>query len=153
MTIFDQFTRPVKDPEKRPARRPLAAAPLHLSQRDYVADGLTPARLASVLKEADAGNIRSQAELFEQMEERDGHIRGEMSKRRHVILGAEFTISPASEHPRDIRIAEEVNRMFQDIPDWEDVLVSMQDAVGKGFSAFELHWDVSEGQAVIQGFD
>ena len=152
VTLYDQFGRPVKRPEKKPQRRPLAAAPLTDAWREYVADGLTPERLAAVLKEADAGDLRRQAELFDQIEERDGHIIGETSKRRNVILEADFKIDPASEDTRDVKIAEEAEAWLSDITDFPDVLVSLQDSVGKGFSAFELMWDVSEGQAEVENF-
>jgi len=62
VTLYDQFGRPVKRPEKKPQRRPLAAAPLTDAWREYVADGLTPERLARVLKEADAGDLRREEE-------------------------------------------------------------------------------------------
>ncbi|MGB9626352.1 MAG: hypothetical protein ACPMAQ_15980, partial [Phycisphaerae bacterium] len=38
--------------------------------RDYPADGLTPARLAGILREADGGAVGPALELFEQMEEK-----------------------------------------------------------------------------------
>jgi len=152
VTLYDQFNRPIQRPEKKPDRRPLASAPLTNAFRDYVADGMTPARLASILKEADAGDLRRQAELFDQIEERDAHIIGEISKRRNVILEADFDLKPASDDAKDVRIAEDVEEMLQNHTDWSEVIVSLQDAVGKGFSAFELEWDVSEGQAAIENF-
>ena len=152
VTLYDQFNRPILRPEKKPARRPLASAPLTNAFRDYVADGMTPGRLAAILKEADAGDLRRQAELFDQLEEKDAHIIGEISKRKNVILEADFTVTQASDDARDVKIAEDVEAMFQDITDWPDVLVSLQDSVGKGFSSFELEWDNSEGGAIVENF-
>lgn len=151
--LYDQFNRPYKRPEKKPDRRPLAAAPLTDAFREYVADGLTPERLAAVLKEADAGDVARQAELFDQIEERDGHITGDVSKRRNVILDADFLLEPASDERRDMTVYEDVKEMIEGIEEWPDVLVSMQDAVGKGFACFEQHWDVSEGQARVERFE
>ncbi|MBU8910660.1 MAG: DUF935 domain-containing protein, partial [Desulfobacterales bacterium] len=150
--LYDQFNRPLQRPEKKPSTRPLAAAPLTDAWREYVADGMTPARLARILKEADAGDLRRQAELFDQVEERDAHIIGEISKRRNVILESDFNLTPASDDAQDVKIAEDVEKMIEETLDWADVLVSLQDAVGKGFSAIELEWDVSEGQAVVENF-
>ena len=67
VTLYDQFNRPIQKVEKQVLRRPLAAAPLTDAFREYVADGLTPSKLASILKEADAGDLRRQAELFDQI--------------------------------------------------------------------------------------
>jgi phage gp29-like protein len=152
-TIYDQFGRPYPKQESKPKRRPLASAPLTDAYREYVTDGLTPERLAAILKEADAGNLTRQAELFDLIEERDGHVLGDISKRRNVILDAEFDLEPASDDARDVKIAEECQKMLDGITDWPDVQVSLQDCVGKGFATFEQHWDVSEGQAWVEQFE
>jgi len=151
--IYDQFGRPYTRPEKKPARRPLAAAPLTDAFRDYVADGLTPGRLAALFREADGGDPARQAELFDQVEERDGHIIGEISKRRNVILDADFTLAPASDDARDIRVYEDVEKMLEGITDWPDVLTTLQESVGKGFAGLDMDWDTSEGQARVERFE
>lgn len=151
--LFDQFGRPIQRDKKKPLRRPLAAAPITDAWREYVASGLTPAKLGTMFKEADTGDVRRQAELFDQIEERDGHIIGEIGKRRNVILDVKFEVTSASKDSRDVKIAEAVEEMLSNITDWADVLVSMQDAVGKGFSAQEIKWDASEGQASIERFE
>lgn len=153
VTLYDQFGRPIeRTATKKPERRPLAVAPIRDSWRDYVASGLTPVKLAGIFRDADAGDLRRQAELFDQIEERDGHIIGEISKRRNVILDVDFQVTPASEDSRDVKVAEAVEEMLDNITDWADVLVSLQDGVGKGFAALELGWDVSEGQAQVEDF-
>lgn len=145
--ILDQFGRPVET-RKTPERRPLAAAPVMDSWREYVTQGLTPQRLTSLLKEADAGNVSRQAELFDQMEEKDAHLLGEGEKRRNAILDVEFSVTPATEDSRDVKVAEFVQEYFDNMSDWDDTIVSLQDAVGKGFAALEIKWDVSSGQAM-----
>jgi len=147
--LYDQFDRPIAA-HKMPERRPLAAAPILDSAREYVTSGLTPQRLAAMLTEADGGDVRRQAELFEQMEEKDAHLLGERGKRVNAILDVEFKVEPASEDSRDQQVAEFVEETISAITDWPDTLTGLQDGVGKGFSTIELHWDVSEGQAVPQ---
>ena len=44
--------------------------------------GLTPARLHKLLLGAEQGSLQAQADLFADMEERDGHIFSEMDKRK-----------------------------------------------------------------------
>ena len=150
MTIlYDQFGR-VIERQKAPERRPLATAPIMDSWREYVTDGLTPERLATVFKEADAGDVRRQAELFEQLEEKDGHLLCERDKRRNVILELKSSVIPASDDARDQRVAEFIEDYLDDLEDWNDSLVAMQDAVGKGYAGLELFWDSSEGQSIPQ---
>jgi len=148
MTIYDQFNRPYRK-RKTPDRRPLAAAPILDSSREYVADGLTPQRLAALFRQADNGDMSRQADLFDQMEERDAHLIGEMSKRRNVITNVDFQITPVSDDRRDAAIAEFCENWIADQHDWPDTLIAFQDAVGKGYAGMELIWDVSEHQAVI----
>ena len=59
MTILDQFGRPFET-RKMPEKRSLAAAPILDTWRDYVSAGLTPQKLTTLLKEADAGNVQRQ---------------------------------------------------------------------------------------------
>lgn len=151
MPLYDQFGREIP-PTKKPESRPFAAATITDSFREYVADGLTPERLAVMFKEADAGDLRRQAELFDQIEEKDTHILGEAGKRKNVILDVEWEMLPASEDPRDKKIAEEAETFLQSIEDWDDTVVCLQDAVGKGYAGLELIWDASEGQATVQDF-
>lgn len=147
VTLYDQFGREIPK-RQMPERRPLAAAPILDTWRDYVSAGLTPESLTTLLKEADAGDVRRQAELFDQMEEKDSHLLGEAEKRRNAILGIEFKVKPATEDKRDVKVAEFVEEYFDNTTDWDDTLAALQDGVGKGFSALEIHWDVSSGQAM-----
>lgn len=150
--ILDQFGRPVET-TKRPEKRPLAAAPILDSWREYVTQGLTPQRLTALLREADGGDVARQSELFEQMEEKDAHLLGEGEKRRNAILDIEFKVSPASEDSRDVKVAEFVQETIDSFTDWDDTLIALQDSIGKGFSALEIAWDTSSGQATPSAFE
>ncbi len=154
ITIYDQFGRKIDlSANKKPDETPLAVAPVLDSFREYVTDGLTPERLARVFKAADSGDIRSQAELFDQLEEKDAHLLCERDKRKNIILDLDFTVEAASEDPRDKKVAEFVEQVFAALTDWDDTIVSLQDAVGKGCAGLEIFWDVSGGQAVPQKMD
>lgn len=152
MVIVDQFGRPFQQ-AKRPEQRTLAAAPLADAWREYVAAGLTPERLAAVFRAADQGDVRRQAELFEQIQEKDAHLIGETGKRESAILNVEFQVTPASDSSRDAQIADFVTGFLQHQTDWPEVQMAMQTAVGRGYAAMEIHWDVSSGQAVPSAFE
>lgn len=152
MQLYDQFDRPIQK-KKLPEKRQLAAAPLTDSWREYVTSGLTPERLAAIFKEADTGDMRRQAELFDQMEEKDAHLLGEKGKRQNAILDIPFKVRPASEDAKDAKVAEFVQEYLDGLTDFEDIIVSLQDGVGKGFSCLEIDWDLSEGQALPEKFE
>jgi phage gp29-like protein len=105
--------------------------------------GLTPARLARILDAAELGDARLQHELFLDMEEKDGHIFADMSKRKHALLTVEWDIVP----PRNASAAEKkqagyAKEMIQDIDNFEDVILDALDGIGHGFSFQEIEWEL-----------
>ena len=115
--------------------------------------GLTPARLASVLQQADNGDLLSQHRLFADMEERDTHLLAEMGKRKLALLNLDWDIVP----PRDASAAEKqtaawVKDVLTDASDpFEDLLLACMDGVGHGFAATELEWR-KEGSELLPAF-
>lgn len=103
--------------------------------------GMTPMRMHRLLTDAEQGNLQAQADLFCDMEERDGHIFSEMSKRKQAVNGLPWGVKPpknASEQEK--KIAEEVYEWLDDIEDFEMFLFEAMDAVGHGYSAQEIKW-------------
>lgn len=149
--ILDQFGNQIKAPA-RPDPRPIATAKMVMSERDYVTAGLTPQRLAAVFRDADAGDISRQAELFEQIEEKDGHLRGESAKRINVITDVDFELAPATDSQRDLEVADFVRQHLLDMEDWPEVMTGLNQAIGRGVSMFEMAWEASAGQAIISDF-
>lgn len=56
---------------RRPDMREVAVAQVSDKYSEYPSNGLTPVKLAEILREADAGDVLRQMELFEEMEEKD----------------------------------------------------------------------------------
>lgn len=102
--------------------------------------GLTPSKLAQILDAAEQGDLTAQFDLFEDMEEKDGHIASEMGKRRRaLILDWEIT-PPENASALEKRNAEQLGELVQAIPDLEDVIFDATDAIGKGFANLEIEW-------------
>lgn len=106
---------------------------------------LDPARLASAFAQADQGYITKQAELFNLVEERDSHIFSELAKRRRAVTKLSWRLQP----PRDATQSEldrtnELTDMIKSIDGLEDAQYDLTDAIGKGFTAQELHWKAGE---------
>ncbi|AUT33918.1 portal protein [Acinetobacter pittii] len=103
--------------------------------------GMTPQQMYRLLTDAEQGNLQAQADLFADMEERDGHIFSEMDKRKKGINGLDWGVKPpknASEQEK--KIAEEVREWIEDIQDFEMFLFDAMDAVGHGYSCQEIEW-------------
>ncbi len=102
--------------------------------------GLTPSKLASILDQAEQGDLLAQADLYEDMEEKDGHIAAELGKRRRALLVDWGVVPPDNPTPAEKRSAEQLTELVGEIADFEDVLFDVTDAIGKGFSCCEIEW-------------
>jgi phage gp29-like protein len=115
----------------------------------HPAKGLTPAKLATIMRNAEQGDLVGQIELADDMEERDAHLYAELGKRRGAITALEWSI----EEPEGAS-SEEKNLTAQ-VRDWFDmltanangvnggfelVLATMTDAMLKGFAPQEMVW-------------
>ena len=141
-------TSRILGPDGQPIKMPDLQTPqtAHLTalQRELQAHptrGLTPSRLATILDAAEQGELTAQFELFEDMEEKDGHIASEMNKRRRAcILEWEVVPPQKSPTPAEAKAAAQLDELLQEIPDLEDVLFDVTDAIGKGFACLEIEW-------------
>ena len=135
--------RPAALREPQTARVARYARPWHES----ALSGLKPATVAAMLREADAGNISTQARLFADMQDRDAMIAAAMQQRALAIARLPRKIEP----PKDASTAEK--RAAEAIAGWmdtmndaiEDAIAALMDAVGHGFSAIEIVWDRGDG--------
>lgn len=102
--------------------------------------GLTPSKLASILDQAEQGDLLAQFDLFEDMEEKDGHIAAELGKRRRALLVDWSVVPPDNPTPAEKRSADLLAELVGEIADFEDALFDVTDAIGKGFSCCENEW-------------
>lgn len=116
-------------------------ATLRNEWQSHPARGLTPSRLAVILDDAEQGNLIAQCELFEDMEERDGHVASEMLKRRGAIKQLDWDIvPPSSPYAREKAAAKQVRELLAEIPDFDELVFDVTDAIGKGYSSLEIEW-------------
>lgn len=93
----ERSLRPGKDTGiLRPVDMTIAAGEINDRYSDYPSRGLNPVKLASILRDADEGNVRSQMELFEEMEEKDAHLFSQMQTRKLAVTGLDWEVQPFS---------------------------------------------------------
>jgi len=146
--ILDQFGREIEI-KKRPETREIAVTTVRDRWSTYPSSGLTPQRLAAIFKEADAGDVYRQAELFEEMEEKDPHLFSVLQTRKNAVLGLDYDIAPYSDSAEDKKIQSFVSDCLFGLTNFEDILLDLLDAVGKGFSLAEIVWQIQGRQVVI----
>lgn len=146
MAILDQNGLPFP---ARPEQREIASASLRDKYSSYPSQGLTPQRLAKILKEADQGDIYRQMELFEEMEEKDPHLFSIFQTRKLAVQGLEWEIMPYSVSTQDKKIAEFVGEVLYNLDCFDDMIVDLLDAIGKGLAVSEIMWTIRNSQVWI----
>lgn len=145
-----QQRSPQAPPLKRPDTNEIAVAQVTDKYSEYPSNGLTPVKLAEIFREADAGDVLRQMELFEEFEEKDPHLFSQLQTRKNAVTGLDYEIIPFdSDDDRDKEIAEFVAEQINSIENFEDVQTDLLDAIGKGFAVSEIIWGYDEGHVVI----
>lgn len=114
-------------------------------QSEHPSAGLTPARLARLLRDAEDGDATQYLELAEDMEEKDLHYLAVLGTRKRQVCQLEITVEAATDDKDDVANADLVREVLAR-DEVEDELFNVLDAVGKGYSASEIVWDFSERQ-------
>lgn len=148
--LLDLNGNPIQSSQLREPQTSKLAS-LHSEVANHHSRGLTPAKLARILEDAEQGNLQAQHELFIDMEDRDAHLLSEIGKRKRALLTLEWDIVP----PRNASAAEKAaaayaKELIQDMPDLEDLVFDLMDAVGHGFSALELQWLLDGREWIVQ---
>ena len=141
MKLIDQYGKPIDSAALREPQTARVATLAHFMVESQL-DGLTRARAARILRQADEGDLLAQHQLFDDMYDRDAHLRCEFDKRSGAVLGLDWSVEP----PTDATAAEKkaasaVESLLRDaVDDLEDVITTMMDGVGHGFAPIELEW-------------
>lgn len=144
-TLLDRWGNPVR----QAALAQEVAAPTLTGIRSpltgYPADGLNPVRLATMLRDADAGDPVRYLELAETIEERDLHYLGVLGTRRRSVSQIDVTVEAASDAAEDVQIADRIRDWLRR-DELTEEMFDILDCIGKGYSFTEIVWDRSEGQ-------
>lgn len=151
--ILDPYGRPLP---KRPERREVAEPTLtgvRSIWHDPIASGLTPERLARVLRESaePGGDIRDYLTLAEEIEEREPHYRSVVSTRKLAMRAIQPVVEAASEEKADVEIADAVRKLVA-TPAFRSTIVDLCDGLAKGFSVVEMMWTTTESRWAIGRF-
>jgi len=103
--------------------------------------------------------VYRQAELFEEMEEKDAHLSAELLKRKNAVNALDFEIIPYEEglkgakrrrgKTKPDKVCDFCRDVIYSMPTFEDSLFDLLDAIGKGFAVSWTKWDIAEGKAIV----
>ena len=143
--LLDQWGRPVQINKLREEQAAPALASVRQVVGGHPAQGLTPARLTGLLRDAEQGDAVAYLELAEEMEEKDLHYLSVLGTRKRAVAQLEITVESASDDKRDVENADLVRDWLRR-EELEDELFDILDAIGKGFSVTEIIWETSAKQ-------
>lgn len=120
---------------------------------DHPSNRITPSKLKSILEDAENGDITAQHELFMDIEEQDSAIGANIQTRKRAILTLDWRIAePRNATPAEEKLQAEIDELFYQYPNFENLLMDMMDAVGHGFSALEIEWKLEGGKYIPNNF-
>lgn len=113
----------------------------------HPADGMTPIKLASILRAADQGEVEAYFELAEDIEERDSHYLAQLATRRRSVSQLPITVTPASDSAEHKKHAEFLREWIK-TGVLRSSLFDMLDAIGKAISVMEVDWHHKNGKVL-----
>jgi len=117
------------------------------SWRDYPADGITPSKMAGILRAADDGALDAVMQLYEQMEEKDAHLFSVANTRRVALTGLGWQVISAAELREgvDRAAADEAacycREKLASLECFDEVLQHLALALGRSVAVAELVWE------------
>ena len=144
--LVDVHGRPIRRHELESPPQTADVAYLRREFGNHPSRGLTPSKLARILESAEHGDLVDQAQLGEDMEEKDAHLFAELSKRRRAILGLSWYLAPPADPTEQERTETKRIEMLIRAMDWESVVYDASAAILHGYSCLEYEWDRSEGE-------
>ncbi|MBK1710744.1 phage portal protein family protein [Marichromatium gracile] len=133
---------PARRALSRPHATPTTTGVRRLWDAASIASGLTPERLARVLRQVDEGEADAYLRLALEMEQRDAHYRSVLGTRKRAVTRLPVTVEAASDAATDVALADEIRALVR-VPGFRAMLAHLLDGLGKGFAAVELRWDTS----------
>lgn len=117
-----------------------------LRRRTHPAYQIRPEQLRSILEQAESGYLAAQADLWEDMIERDGHIQAEIGKRRLAVSSLPWSIEPPrNPSAREKKQAKQIQEWIEEMPGLRRALFDLTDGIGQGYSMLYAEWAQQSG--------
>lgn len=141
--LYDQFGRQMQRSADARLLERIAVPTLggvRSIQSGHPADGLTPVRLAAILREAETGDATAYLQLAEQMEEKDLHYAAVLGVRKRAIRSLDVQVDAGDSTAEASELAD-MTRQALTSAAVRTSLIDIMDALGKAFSVSEMLWE------------
>jgi phage gp29-like protein len=113
---------------------------------DHPGYGLTPARVWDIFQAAESGYPQAQVDLFEDLLENDGHLRGLCNSRSNAVSGKPFVLQPGEDTPEAKECAAALEeRIRGGRLNTQDMFEHQLDSSLYGYAGSEIAWEFSDG--------
>lgn len=120
---------------------------------DHPSHKITPSKMQSIFESAESGELKEQHELFADIEERDSDIAANIATRKRAVLTFDWHIAePRNATPQEEALQQEIDELFYQMTNFEDLVMDLMDAVGHGFVALEIDWQFINGKWLPKRF-
>ncbi len=141
LALVDEL--PVPPPTRRMVAKPVRNLNVYNS---HPATGLTAEALVSFYRQAERGIPVKQFDTFDDLIERDGHLRGLIEGRIQSVSGKDWVLLPGRDNdPASSKAAADLERTLKNDLGFRDFLEHQLTAPFYGFAATNLVWDLVEG--------
>lgn len=140
VALLDQFGNPIKKQQLLREQATSTLTGVRSIHSNQVTAGITPGRMARILRAAEQGDMTSYLEMAEELEEKDTHYLAVLGTRKRSVAQMEISVEAASSSADDKDAAKLIE-------DWlmrdrlEDEIFDILDGIGKGFSVTEIIWE------------
>lgn len=117
-----------------------AAGPAPSRYSTYPADGISAEMVKTVIRQADLGYPRLQSEMYEQVIERDAHLRGVSKARIYEVSGKPWRMKPHDETPLADAVAKFCKGAIEEIEGFDSDIEDLLAAEANAYSASEILW-------------
>jgi phage gp29-like protein len=107
--------------------------------------GLTIQRILHIFREAEYGYPALQCDLFDDVIERDAHLRSQIEMRLCAVAGKQWILQPGGDADEDIEAAVELEQRLRRVPDMRETFEHLLTAPAYGWAASEILWDDVDG--------
>jgi phage gp29-like protein len=123
------------------------------NQAARIGGGITPARISSIIRQADAGEIRQLIDLSNECRQRDAHLQAVLGVSEESIAALPWqVVAPKDPRAKDTRAAEWVGQILRECPGMQRLIADLAGAVFYSYSVVEIVWTKEEGKLVPQRF-
>jgi len=137
-------------------RRTIAAPNPRSAQthNSHPAIGLTVDGLLGMFRQAEQGNPLRQMDLFDDLRERDGELRGMLNDRNEDVAGWDFEVIPPAGRTDKASViaAASLNERLQSRIDFRQFVSHQLNCIPDGYACTNLQWDIEENLVIPSRF-